>query len=69
MHISVGRLYYAYGGQFNNRGIWVYDTVQKKKVSELKMNDTTSVEFQDVAIYDGKMYLELVADYYFVLTF
>lgn len=69
MHVSVGRLYYAYGGQFNNRGIWVYNTVQKKKVSELKMNGTTSVEFQDIAIYDGKMYLELVADYYFVLTF
>jgi hypothetical protein len=47
----------------------VYDTVQKKKVSELKMNVTTAVEFEDVSVYDGKLYLELVADYYFILTF
>ena len=69
MCVNGGRLYLAYGGTYYERGVFVYDVFSGIKVSNVKMTGIINAEFEDIAIYNNKLYLEVVDTCYYELTF
>ena len=58
-----GKLYVTYGGSYNRRGIWIWDTGMMKLIQNINFTEDTNVEFEDIEIYKGYLYLFVLDDY------
>ena len=65
MKMYNGKLYVVYGGSYNKRGVWIWDTNNHILEYNIDMTERTEVEFEDIEIYKGKMYLFVLGNYIF----
>ena len=63
MKMKEGKLYVAYGGSYNRRGIWIWDTGMMKLIQNINFTEDTNAEFEDIEIYKGYLYLFVLDDY------
>lgn len=64
MKIYDGNLYLVYGGTYNRRGVWVYNTSTHKLVYNMDLSDKYKVEFEDIEFYGSKGFLFVLDNYF-----
>lgn len=62
-----GKFFFQYGGTYNRRGIKVYDTSTHLLLNNLDLTDYVSEEFQGMDIFNGKIYITLIANKGYIL--
>lgn len=62
-----GKFFFQYGGSYNRRGIKVYDTSTHLLLNNLDLTDYVSDEFEGMDIFNGKIYITLLANKGYIL--
>ena len=63
MKIYEGHLYLVYGGSYNRRGIWVYNTETHHLERNIDMTGSLFEEFEDIEFYNNYGYLFVLSNY------
>ena len=69
--VKQGKIWYCYGanGSGQNRGVKIYDTASHRLITTIDLSDYTTLEFEDVELYDNGLVIATYAADMYMLRF